>query len=102
MFIYSLVYSSKNDPEFKKLMEDPRNIMNHELRAQLIELRLSLNLTQKEFAELVGVKQSLISRLENDSQIITIKKLQEILLRTKTGARLKIEKEATRKSQVEN
>ncbi|UJL45509.1 XRE family transcriptional regulator [Virgibacillus sp. NKC19-16] len=72
-------------------MEGPQNIENHELRAQLISLRLKLDLTQKEFADLVGVKQPLISRLENVNQNITVNKLQQILARTKTGAKLKIE-----------
>ncbi|WP_449355401.1 helix-turn-helix domain-containing protein [Virgibacillus natechei] len=74
--VFAEGYSKKRaavDPEFKKLMEDPQNIENHELRAQLISLRLKLRLTQKEFADWVGVKQPLISRLENGSQSITRK-----------------------------
>lgn len=82
---------SEWDSEFKELTEDPRHNENHELRAQLIALRLKLELTQKEFAELVNVKQPLISRLENGSQNITINKLQQILSRTNTGAKIKIE-----------
>lgn len=82
---------SKWDPKFKELTEDSKAVENHELRAQLISLRLELGLTQKEFADLVKVKQPLISRLENGSHNITINKLQDILERTNTGARLKIE-----------
>ncbi|AKG75259.1 hypothetical protein AAT16_04005 [Salinicoccus halodurans] len=70
---------------------NPVNAQNHELRAQLIQLRLSLGLTQKEFADLTGVQQSLISRLENGNQNITIGRLQNILVKTDTGAKLKIE-----------
>ncbi len=84
---------ASKDPEFKELMEDPKNVLNLQLRADLIALRVNLGLNQKQFADLVGVKQPLISRLENGSQNITINKLQEILIRTHTGARLKIETE---------
>ncbi|GAA3731490.1 hypothetical protein GCM10022378_19720 [Salinicoccus jeotgali] len=83
----------EKDPEFKNVREDLVKIRNHELRAQLIELRLSLGLTQKEFADRVGVQQSVISRLENGNQNITIDRLQSILAKTGTGARLKIETE---------
>ncbi|SFK50732.1 helix-turn-helix domain-containing protein [Salinicoccus halodurans] len=79
------------DPDFKALPGNPVNAQNHELRAQLIQLRLSLGLTQKEFADLTGVQQSLISRLENGNQNITIGRLQNILVKTDTGAKLKIE-----------
>lgn len=82
---------AEKDSEFKSVREDPVKIRNHELRTQLIELRLSLGLTQKEFADRVGVQQSVISRLENGSQNITIDRLQSILANTDTGARLKIE-----------
>ena len=82
---------SAKDPEFKELIEDPITIRNDELRTQLIELRLKLGLTQEEFAELVEVQQSLISRLENGSQNITIGRLQSILAKTNTGARLSID-----------
>lgn len=82
---------SSEDAEFKSLMEDSSRIMNQELRESLITLRLEMGLTQKEFAELTGEKQPLISRLENGSQNITVHKLQRILERTNTGAKLKIE-----------
>lgn len=86
-------YSQKRaerEPEFRELIEDPIAIQNELLRSQLIELRLNLGLTQKAFAELVGVKQPLISRLENGTQNITVNTLQSILARTNTGAKLTI------------
>lgn len=86
-------YSEKRaekDPEFKELIDDPIAAQNELLRSQLIELRLSLELTQKAFAELVGVKQPLISRLENGTQNITVNTLQSILVKTNTGAKLTI------------
>lgn len=86
-------YSQKRaerEPEFRELIEDPIALQNELLRSQLIELRLNLGLTQKAFAELVGVKQPLISRLENGTQNITVNTLQSILARTNTGAKLTI------------
>lgn len=86
-------YSQKRaerESEFRELIEDPIAIQNELLRSQLIELRLNLGLTQKAFAELVGVKQPLISRLENGTQNITVNTLQSILARTNTGAKLTI------------
>ncbi|WP_017548139.1 helix-turn-helix transcriptional regulator [Salinicoccus carnicancri] len=71
------------------MQDDPLVVRKQELRAQLIALRLSLDLTQKEFADLTGVQQSLVSRLENGSHNIIIERLQEILVRSNTGARLK-------------
>lgn len=82
---------AEKDPDFQKIWQDPEEQMSFQLRKELIALRLQLGLTQKQFAELVGVAQPLISRLENGSQNITIEKLQRILAKTNTGARLKIE-----------
>ncbi|RNF38776.1 helix-turn-helix transcriptional regulator [Planococcus salinus] len=79
------------DKNFEKVWNDPEEQMNFQLRKELITLRLQLGLTQQQFADLVGVAQPLISRLENGSQNITVEKLQRILAKTQTGARLKIE-----------
>lgn len=91
---------AKWDQEFKDLQEDPREKMNYKLRSELISLRLDLDLTQQAFADLVGVQQSLISRLENGSQNVTIKTLQAIL--AKTGARLTIAKETNTENPDKN
>lgn len=82
---------AEKDKDFEKVWNDPEEQMNFQLRKELIALRLQLGLTQQQFAELVGVAQPLISRLENGSQNITVEKLQRILAKTQTGARLKIE-----------
>lgn len=82
---------AEKDKEFDEIWNNPEKQMNFQLRKDLIALRLQLGLTQQQFAELVGIAQPLISRLENGVQNITVEKLQRISARTHTGARLEIE-----------
>ncbi|WP_462420224.1 helix-turn-helix domain-containing protein [Salinicoccus sp. Marseille-QA3877] len=82
---------SERSPEFKSLIEDPVSNMNEGLRAQFIKLRLDLSLTQEEFAKSTDVPETLITNIENDIQYISIGRLQSILAKTNTGARLSIE-----------
>ena len=51
------------DPEFRTLYEKQQP--ERELILQLVKARAELNLSQKELAEKLGIKQSHISRLEN-------------------------------------
>lgn len=67
---------SERDPAFKKTWEE--GALEREISAQLINIRLNLEMTQQQFADHVGMKQSFISRLENGEQNITIATLQEI------------------------
>jgi transcriptional regulator with XRE-family HTH domain len=78
---------SEKDLEFKKIWEEGK--LEREIAAQLIGLRLNLGLNQTQFAELIEVKQSFLSRLENGEQNITIQTLQEIAQRA--GANVKID-----------
>lgn len=48
--------------------------MNHRIR----ELRKALNLTQKEFAEKIGLKQNAISYMEKDGSTITEQNIRTI------------------------
>jgi DNA-binding XRE family transcriptional regulator len=50
----------------------------YEIKKQLIEARIAGNLTQKELAERIGVKQSNISRLESGSYNPSVEFLQKI------------------------
>ncbi|MGC9935427.1 helix-turn-helix domain-containing protein [Priestia aryabhattai] len=81
-------HRSEQDPEFKKNWEDEKRKDQHELACKIISLRLELGLTQKDFGELVGLKQSYISRLENGEQNITYQLLKEIV--RKAGADMDI------------
>lgn len=64
------------DKEFKKSFEklEPE----YKIKRMLIEARIEKNLTQKELAELIGTKQSNISRLECGTYNPSIKFLQKI------------------------
>lgn len=50
----------------------------YEIISKLIEIRIRKNLAQKELAELLGTKQSGISRIENGNYIPSIKLLRKI------------------------
>lgn len=52
-----------DDPETREEYESLEPI--YEIRKELIQLRIDKGLSQKDLAELIGTKQSAISRLEN-------------------------------------
>ena len=75
------------NPDFAKQYEEQRPEMDV-IRA-LIDARTSRNLTQKELAELTGIHQADISKLENGTRNPTIKLLKR--LADGMGMSLKIE-----------
>lgn len=78
---------SERDSEFKEIWEE--GVLEREISAQLINIRLNLEMTQQQFADYIGMKQSFISRLENGEQNITIATLQEIA--KQSGARVHVD-----------
>ena len=64
------------DPEFKAEWE--RIQPEYEIMRSLIDVRIKLNLTQKELAERSGVRQSNISRIENGTASPTVATLQAL------------------------
>lgn len=78
---------SEQNPEFKKIWEE--GALEREISAQLINIRLSLGMTQQKFADYIGMKQSFISRLENGEQNITVATLQDIANRA--GAHVQVD-----------
>ena len=70
------------DPEYKAAYEVQRP--EFEIASAIIAARSSANLTQKELAELMSAKQSLIARLEAGEQNTTIKTLNRIAQATNT------------------
>lgn len=64
------------DREPPSSIEWKKGKVQRDLSAQLIELRLNLGMNQSQFAELIGVKQPFLSRLENGEQNITIQKFR--------------------------
>jgi len=78
----------KNDPKRLKRLEKIREDLN--IAAQIYNLRNKAGLTQKQLAELVGTRQSDISRLENaDYDGYSFKMLQKIA--AAVNCRLKVQ-----------
>jgi ribosome-binding protein aMBF1 (putative translation factor) len=71
-----------NDPEYQAVYEAQRP--EFEVASAIIAARSAANLTQKELAELMSTKQSLIARLEAGEQNTTIKTLNRIAQATNT------------------
>jgi ribosome-binding protein aMBF1 (putative translation factor) len=71
-----------NDPEYQAAYEAQRPEL--EIASAIIAARSAANLTQKELAELMSTKQSLIARLEAGEQNTTIKTLNRIAQATNT------------------
>ena len=65
-----------NDPEFRKAYDDLDPI--YQLIRKLIAYRIKKGLTQKELAEIIGTKQSSISRLEAASQLPSLSFLKSV------------------------
>lgn len=65
-----------NDDE----LNNEYNILNpiYELKKEIIRLRLEKGLSQKDLADLIGTKQSAISRLENGSYNPTVEFLNRV------------------------
>lgn len=81
-------HRAKDDPEFKRTWEE--GALEREIAKQLIGIRLELGMIQEQFAELVGVKQSFLSRLENGEQNITIETLQKLAERAGANVNISI------------
>lgn len=64
------------DPEVLRELENFEP--EYQIISQLISLRIEKKLTQREFAELIGDKQSNISRLESGNYNPTLSKLKKI------------------------
>lgn len=75
--------------------------MKRKVAMQLISIPLNLGMTQEQFADYLGMKQSLISQLENGEQNITISTLQKIARRVGASVNVDIslEESATREKE---
>lgn len=65
------------DPEFRQAWEETK--VEYEVARQLILLRKQKGLTQSQLAERLNTKQSVISRIENGDQNITLENLMNIV-----------------------
>jgi len=64
------------NPEVKKEYNDLE--ISYNLKKQIIKLRQENGLSQKELAELIGTRQSVISRLESENSNPSIKFLNKV------------------------
>jgi len=69
----------KNSSEFKAAWDEIK--LQHDLAKEIIRRRNELGLTQKELADRIGTKQSVISRIENghNCSLETINKIAKSL-----------------------
>lgn len=65
-----------SDAEFNKLWQESEELF--QVAKQLISLRLKRGLTQKELADKIGTSQSVIARIENGEQNLSLKTLTKI------------------------
>lgn len=79
----------ENDSEFKQVWDDPERQQQFELSCKLVEIRKQLNMTQQEFSQRIGLKQSYLSRLENGEIDMTLGRFGEIA--QKLGGRVRID-----------
>ncbi|NMP22641.1 helix-turn-helix domain-containing protein [Sulfobacillus harzensis] len=79
-FIHDYVkHRAQSDPAFQHAWED--GTLKWEIAKQFIGIRLELEMTQEQFAEHIGVKQSFLSQLENGEHNLTIETLQQLAQR---------------------
>lgn len=72
----TLLEEELKDPEFRKAWEE--TALEDQIKRMMIDARLERNMTQKQLAELSGIRQSNISRIENGACIPTLSTLSEI------------------------
>lgn len=78
---------SEWDSDFEKHWQE--GTLEREISAQFIDIRLKMGMTQEQFADHMGLKQSFVSRLENGEQNMTISTLQQIAKRA--GANVNVD-----------
>jgi len=71
------------EKSYGKIGDPKRNEFEQELRIELIreeikKLRIENNLTQEELGKMIGVQRAHISKLENNSQNVTIGTLMKV------------------------
>ena len=73
------------DGHFKRQLKDPEFVKNldslkpeHEIVKQIINARTEQNITQKELADRIGIKQSNISRLESGNHNPSLEFLKKV------------------------
>lgn len=78
--------------------EVPSNIdmfyeLSYKLSTYIFDYRMKHNLTQKEFAKMLGVRQPMVSKLENGNYNISLQNLCDVMAKLNTRIRLELEPE---------
>src|SRR5690554_1514643 len=78
--------------------EIPSNIdmfyeLSYKLSTYIFDYRMKHNLTQKEFAKMLGVRQPMVSKLENGNYNISLQNLCDVMAKLNTRIRLELEPE---------
>ncbi len=74
--IKAMIEENMRDPEFAKYFKKYQ--LEYELIAQIVSFRKQRNITQQELAELSGVKQQVISRMERHQAFPNLTTLAKI------------------------
>lgn len=83
------IQDSLKDPEFSRVWAESE--VSYEITRQIIALRLQRGLTQKEVAQRVGTTQSVIARIENGEQNISLKTLTKLANALKANIKIDLQ-----------
>jgi predicted transcriptional regulator len=83
------IQESLKDSEFSSAWVE--NEFTYEVSRQLIALRLKRGMTQKDVAQKVGTTQSVIARIENGEQNISIKTLSKLAEALKANVKIELQ-----------
>lgn len=65
--------------------------ITHELTRQIIALRIKRGLTQKDVADRIGTKQSVIARIENGEQNVSLKTISKLADALKANVKIDLQ-----------
>lgn len=80
---------SLKDPAFAEAWAESE--ISHELTRQIIALRLQRGLTQKEVARSIGTTQSVIARIENGEQNVSLKTISKLANALKANVKIDLQ-----------
>ena len=92
---YKLI-DSKSILKHLEISEIPSNIdmfydLSYQLSTYIFDYRVRHNLTQKQFAELLGVRQPMISKLESGNYNISLQSICDVMVKLNTRIKLDLE-----------
>lgn len=67
--------------------------LSYQLSTYIFDYRMKNNLTQKEFAKMLGVKQPMVSKFESGNYNISLQSICDVMAKLNTRVRLELEPE---------